>query len=259
MVEEQEEEGNAVRKPASREVAGPADVSRRWHPGGAPPPPDGIEGLDNPPPWFVPARDLPRGTAVSALFGRRVLLRPLTVNDFRAWQEVRRRNAEWLTRWEPSRVVGQPDVVEDRDAFAVRCSARQRERQLGTGYGFGVFVDGELAGEVNLSSVQRGPFQSAYVGYWIDEKHAGMGYIPEALVVLMRFVFDELNLHRMQIAIIPRNTNSRRVVDKLKVRDEGVALRYLEINGVWEDHIRYAITVEEWNERRSSLFSEWLD
>jgi ribosomal-protein-alanine N-acetyltransferase len=195
---------------------------------------------------------------VSAQFGRRVVLRPLVASDFSAWREVRRRNEDWLTRWEPSRIPGQPDVVEDKDAFAVRCSARQRERQLGTGYGFGVFVDGDFCGEVNLSSVQRGPFQSAYVGYWIDEKRAGHGYTPESVVVLLHFVFDELHLHRVQIAIIPRNLASRRVVEKLKLRDEGVALRYLEINGAWEDHVRYAITAEEWDERREDLLSEWV-
>ena len=149
-------------------------------------------------------------------------------------------------------------MVEDKDAFAVRCSARQRERQLGTGYGFGVFVDGNFAGEINLSSVQRGPFQSAYVGYWIDEKLAGNGYTPEAVVVLCRCVFDELHLHRVQIAIIPRNTASRRVVEKLNIREEGVALRYLEINGEWEDHVRYAITSEEWAERREDFLNEWV-
>jgi [ribosomal protein S5]-alanine N-acetyltransferase len=196
---------------------------------------------------------------MTTLFGRRVMLRPLVVSDFEQWREVRRRNADWLTRWEPARVPGQPDVVEDREAFAVRCSARQRERQLGTGYGFGLFVEGDFVGEINLSSVQRGPFQSAYVGYWIDEKHAGNGYTPEALVVLARFVFEDLRLHRMQIAIIPRNHASRRVVEKLDLRDEGVAERYLEINGVWEDHVRYAITAEEWAERRHELLSRWTD
>lgn len=196
---------------------------------------------------------------MTTLFGRRVLLRPLVVTDFEAWREVRRRNVDWLTKWEPARIPGQPDVVEDKDAFAARCSARQRERQLGTGFGFGLFVHGEFAGEINLSSVQRGPFQSAYVGYWIDEKHAGNGYVPEGLVVLARFVFEDLNLHRIQIAIIPRNHASRRVVEKLKIRDEGVALRYLEINGRWEDHIRYAMTAEEWWERRDELVAEWLE
>jgi ribosomal-protein-alanine N-acetyltransferase len=196
---------------------------------------------------------------MSSMFGRRVLLRPLAVSDFGAWQEVRRRNADWLTKWEAQRVAGQPDVVEDRDAYSVRCSARQRERQLGTGYGFGIFVDGDFAGEINLTAVQRGPFQSAYVGYWIDEKHAGNGYMPESVIVLAQFAFEELHLHRIQISIIPRNSASRRVVEKLGIRDEGIAIRYLEINGVWEDHVRYGLTAEEWDERGDSWRRDWVD
>jgi ribosomal-protein-alanine N-acetyltransferase len=48
------------------------------------------------------------------------------------------------------------------------------------------------------------------------------------------------------------------VVEKLAIRDEGVAERYLEINGVWEDHIRYAITFEEWQVRRDELLTGWI-
>ena len=106
--------------------------------------------------------------------------------------------------------------------------------------------------------MQRGSFQNAYVGYWIDEARAGCGYMPESVTVVTRFAFDDLRLHRLQIAIIPRNRNSRRVMEKLRYREEGIALRYLEINGVWEDHVRYAITVEEWDERRSELAAAWL-
>ena len=77
--------------------------------------------------------------------------------------------------------------------------------------------------------------------------------------MLARFAFEELRLHRIQIAIIPRNTASRRVVEKLEIREEGVAERYLEINGVWEDHVRYAITAEEWEQRRDELLTAWID
>lgn len=193
------------------------------------------------------------------LHGRRVELRQLDARDFPAWREVRRRNDEWLTRWEPRRIPGQPDVVENRDAFAARCSARSRDWQLGTGYGFGVFTEsGDFAGEMNLSSVQRGPFQNAYIGYWIDEACAGQGYTPEALVATARFAFEDLGLHRLQVAIIPRNGPSRRVVEKLGLREEGVALRYLEINGVWEDHVRYGFTAEEWTSRKAELETAWL-
>ena len=196
---------------------------------------------------------------MSTLFGKRILLRPLVASDFPSWREVRRRNVDWLTKWEAARIPGAPDVVEDRGAFEARCAARQRERMLGTGFGFGIFVGGEFAGEINLNSIQRGPFQNAYIGYWIDEKQAGNAYMSEAVALVARFAFDELHLHRIQIAIIPRNTNSRRVVEKLALREEGVALRYLEINGVWEDHCRYAMTVEEWVERTGEIHRDWLD
>ena len=193
------------------------------------------------------------------LTGRRVTLRPLAVADYSQWQEVRTRCRDWLTKWEPRRPPGAPDVVDSRAAFAARCRARDRERQLGAGYGFGIFEGSRFCGEININGVQRGPFQNAYVGYWVDEACAGKGLVPEAVVVVCRHAFEELGLHRLQIAIIPRNSASRRVVEKLDIRDEGVAVRYLEINGEWEDHVRYAITLEEWRERRAELLSSWID
>jgi len=192
------------------------------------------------------------------LHGSRVELRPLRESDFPEWQAVRRANREWLTPWEPKPPSSQPDVVEDRLAFSARCSARDRERQMDTGHGFGVFAEGRLVGEMNLSGVQRGPFQSGHVGYWIDHRHAGREYAPEALVVVLDYAFETLGLHRVQINIIPRNHASRRVVEKLGIRDEGVALGYLEINGCWEDHVRYAITSEEWQEQGPELVADWV-
>ena len=82
--------------------------------------------------------------------------------------------------------------------------------------------------------------------------------VPEAVVVTLRFAFEAISLHRVEISIIPRNTASRRVVEKLGIRQEGIAERFLEIDGVWEDHVRYAITSEEWSVRESELVSEWL-
>ena len=193
------------------------------------------------------------------LKGRRVTLRPLTVSDFGQWQEVRTRSRHWLTQWEPRRPPGTPDVIDSRAGFSARCRARDRERQLGAGFGFGIFVGPRFCGEINVNGVQRGPFQNAYVGYWVDVSCAGQGLAPEAVVVVARHAFEELGLHRLQIAIIPRNTASRRVVEKLAIRDEGVAVRYLEINGVWEDHIRFAITLEEWRDRRAELLADWID
>ncbi|HLK46417.1 MAG TPA: GNAT family protein, partial [Acidimicrobiales bacterium] len=166
------------------------------------------------------------GTDPVVLTGRRVVLRTLQDNDFEAWSEVRTRCREWLVPWEP-RMAGAPVAPEDRRNFAARCSMRERERQLGTGFGFGIFVGGRLVGELTLSSIQRGPFQNASIGYWVDEAQAGRGYVPEAVVTCLRFAFGDLGLHRVEIAIIPRNAPSRRVVEKLGIRMEGIAQRFL--------------------------------
>ena len=193
------------------------------------------------------------------LFGSRVMLRPLAASDFPAWREVRLRNEEWLVPWEPQRSESLPDPTRERSAFEARCSARDRERSADHAYPFGVFIDQQFAGEVNLNNVTRGALQGATIGYWIDQDRAGRSYIAEALVVLAKFAFVELHLHRLEICIVPRNTNSRRVVEKLAIRCEGVAERYLEINGTWEDHLRYAITAEEWVARSDELSTVWIN
>jgi ribosomal-protein-alanine N-acetyltransferase len=192
------------------------------------------------------------------LYGRRVVLRPLVPQDFNAWSEVRRRNGEWLTQWEPMRLPHHPDPETNREVFAARCGSRDRERLAGSQYAFGIFVDGAFAGELNLNNIVRGAMQSATIGYWIDRARAGRSLMSESIVVLMQFAFEELNLHRLEICIIPRNSNSRRVVEKLDLREEGIAQRFLEINGAWEDHVRFGFTIEEWNDRGEQLVRDWL-
>lgn len=192
------------------------------------------------------------------LYGRRVMLRPLQPADFAQWSEVRVRNEDWLLPWEPLRPADAPDVTRSRSAFSSRCGARDRDRQYGYNYAFGLFVEGQFAGEINLNGVVRGAQQTGTIGYWIDRAHAGHRYVAEGVVVVARFAFEELLLQRIEICIVPRNARSRRVMEVLGLREEGVAREFLEINGVREDHVRYAITAGEWFARRDELGTRWL-
>lgn len=191
--------------------------------------------------------------------GRRVTLRPLRVGDFDDYADARLSNEDWLLPWEPQRADPRHDPWRSREAFAMRCSQRERERHNGVSYGFGLFVGEQFAGEVNINSVLRGAFQSATIGYWIDRRFAGHRYVPEGVAVALCFAFEVVDLHRIEICIVPRNTRSHRVVEVIGLRHEGLATRFLEINGVWEDHVRYAITTEEWQQRRDELSRAWLD
>lgn len=197
------------------------------------------------------------GKMTIILRSKRLLLRPLKDSDFEPWNEVRVKSGEWLTQWEPLPPDGWGDPNGKR-LFNSRCVAREQETRSGTAYAFGVFIYSEFVGETNLSAIQRGPIQTATIGYWIDRKRAGNGLIPEAVASVFRFGFEDLGLHRIQIAIVPRNTASLRVVEKLGMREEGLAERYIEINGSWEDHKIFAITLEEWLLRRSFFMENFL-
>jgi ribosomal-protein-alanine N-acetyltransferase len=193
------------------------------------------------------------------LAGPRVELRPLKASDWDQWREVRVRSRDWLEPWEPFGEPGTADPVSDAEAFKARCGAWERQRHFDAAYGFGIFLrKGRFIGEVSLGSVQRGPFQSASVGYWIDEAEAGRGYMPEAVMLVIRFAFEDLGLHRVEAAIVPRNKASRRVAEKIGLRDEGTSDRFLQIRGVWEDHVRYAITAEDWALRKNELEADFL-
>ncbi|NQV98036.1 MAG: hypothetical protein HQ486_09580, partial [Acidimicrobiaceae bacterium] len=80
------------------------------------------------------------------LCGRRIMMRPLVAHDFTAWSEVRLRNGDWLLVWEPKRSEYIADPARDREAFERRCVARDRERQAGTAYTLGLFVDNLFVG-----------------------------------------------------------------------------------------------------------------
>jgi ribosomal-protein-alanine N-acetyltransferase len=61
----------------------------------------------------------------------------------------------------------------------------------------------------------------------------------------MAFAFDELRLHRLEAACLPNNEASKGLLRKLGFREEGYAVKYLRINGVWHDHLLFAILSEE--------------
>jgi ribosomal-protein-alanine N-acetyltransferase len=107
-------------------------------------------------------------------------------------------------------------------------------------------LDGDvLAGVISLSNLVRGPFQSAQLGYWIDEARNGRGLATRALAELVDHSFADLGLHRLEAATLVDNVPSRRVLEKNGFTRIGVASRYLEIAGAWSDHVLFQRTAED--------------
>ncbi len=103
----------------------------------------------------------------------------------------------------------------------------------------------ELVGDVVLEWVSR-QHRTGEVGYIVHPDHQGHGYATEAVGVLLRVAFDELDLHRVVGRVESRNAPSARVLEKLGMRREAHLVENEYVKGEWQSELVYAILDREW-------------
>jgi ribosomal-protein-alanine N-acetyltransferase len=105
--------------------------------------------------------------------------------------------------------------------------------------------DDALLGAIEFSQIVFGPFQSAYLGYFLGAPFTGRGFMTEALGLALRHAFYGMRLHRVEANVQPVNTSSIRLLRRLGFKKEGFSRRYLKIGGRWRDHERWALLAED--------------
>lgn len=176
----------------------------------------------------------------------RLVLRAPRHGDIGHYRHALRINREHLASWLPAPLPGSDPT--SLTAVSRNVIANLREWKRGEAFCWLMFDKGgddQVIGRIRVGGVMRGAFQSAYVGYWMAEQHQGRGLMTEAVRAITRYCFETIGLHRLQAAIMPNNPASMRVIEKARYRREGIAQRYLQIAGRWEDHVLFAITAEE--------------
>lgn len=169
----------------------------------------------------------------------RLLLRTLEASDLPILKDYLVRNRPFLSEWEPIRTeehfkdetlmgIIQNEAIgnENKTLLSLYLFPRDEEK---------------IIGNVVLSNIVRGPFQSCFLGYKLDEMAINKGFITEAVKKVIEIAFETYELHRIEASIMPKNIRSIRVVEKLGFEYEGLSKKYLKINGEWEDHAHYAI------------------
>lgn len=176
----------------------------------------------------------------------RLLLRPLEAEDRLEYCRVHEISADAFRPWSPA----PEDDADLPTRFARALEQSRRGWDLGTHARFvAALGDTRIAGFFALNEIVRGVFQSAYLSWSVSADAWGRGLGTEGVTALLTIAFaappEGLGLHRVEAAIIPSNVRSVRVAEKVGLRHEGLAKRYLEIAGRWQDHERFAMTAEE--------------
>jgi ribosomal-protein-alanine N-acetyltransferase len=167
--------------------------------------------------------------------GSRVELRDLVYADREAFLEMVRESRDLHRPWTypPER----PDQFDDLVSRTVRDDFKCLAAVL--------VGNGDLVGIFTVSQIVRGYFQSAYLGYYANARHAGKGLMAESMRLVLDHAFGPLSLHRLEANIQPGNAPSIALARGAGFRLEGYSPRYLLIGGRWRDHERYAITADE--------------
>lgn len=185
-------------------------------------------------------------TSTHAIKTDLVELRPLRECDRLEFIRVHQVSAAHFGPWLPQRnpLDSLDHLFTDQLQKAALAFKGGTELRLG-----GWLPDGRLAGLFSLSQIHRGPFLSAYAGWQVSADCLARGVGTSGVLGLLDLAFAPepigLGLHRVQANVIPTNTPSLRVAEKVGFRLEGKALRYLKINGQWQDHLMFAKLADE--------------
>lgn len=150
------------------------------------------------------------------------------------------RNKAFLEEWEAEKnesfysLEHQMDMLENE----------QLSMENGTAFRVYLFKKEEpdkVIGSIAFTNIVGGVFLSCYLGYKLDKDEINKGYMTEALKKAIEIIFGEFGLHRIEGNVMPKNKASLRVLEKLGFYNEGLAYKYLKINGKWEDHIHMVL------------------
>jgi ribosomal-protein-alanine N-acetyltransferase len=180
--------------------------------------------------------------AAGELRSERLLFRLPDAGLARALSEYHLRNAEHFAPYSPRRAPGFHSV----EAWRERAPAQRQACLEGQALHLLLFSAREsgdrIIGDINFTSVVRGVFQAAYLGYELDREQVGQGLMSEALAVSIAHVFEHLKLHRLMANYVPSNERSGRVLRRLGFSVEGYARDYLFLDGAWKDHVLTSLT-----------------
>ena len=166
---------------------------------------------------------------------KRLLLTLLTPQYAQLLMQYRINNQQHLAPWEPSR---------SQEYFHESASLQSAQISLDLYFAGSAMqlialneTQDEIVGVCNFNNIIRGPFQACFLGYSIAQCSQGQGLAKEMLTAAVDFAFKTLKLNRVMANYLPHNLRSGQLLQQLGFEKEGLARRYLQINGQWQDHI----------------------
>ncbi|KTR27154.1 alanine acetyltransferase [Exiguobacterium indicum] len=144
------------------------------------------------------------------------------------------------------------DALEEIDWYA-------SIRRDGTGIRFGIALqeDDVIIGSCGFLN-QSARHQRAELGFELSPAYQGQGIAKEAALAVITYGFEELSLNRIEALVLPANTASHQLLERLGFQREGLLRQYEKTRGQFDDLYMYSILRSEWSVKDLTLGSSTL-
>ena len=176
------------------------------------------------------------------LITERLVLREPADGDARTVLEYHRRNEPRFARWDPAFV----DDLARYGTWVVRARDEAAAERAYSFLAFDAAKPDTLVAQVNVFQILRLSLWTAVLGYSVDGAYEGRGYAREAVEAVIRFAFDEVNIHRLIACYDPANERSGALLRRLGFVVEGYARDMLYLRGRWRDSVMTALHNPSW-------------
>lgn len=111
----------------------------------------------------------------------------------------------------------------------------------------GIFYKGQIIGGLGMHQWDH-VVKKAQVGYWLSREHQGKGILAQCMQPFLSFLFDKLNLNKVEVHFVAANKRSAKVAERMGCRIEGVLRQGAMRNGVIEDVVIAGLLKNEWKQ-----------
>lgn len=134
-----------------------------------------------------------------------------------------------------SNLFPHPYTPIDADWWIARCVGEDPP------VNFAIVIDGEVAGGVGAVLKEDILAGTAELGWWIGTRWWGRGITTVAVRGMIRYCFEDLDLHRVEAGVMAPNRASARVAAKAGLELEGVAREAYLKRGERIDRLLYGL------------------
>ena len=158
---------------------------------------------------------------------------PVRLEDIDVLYSLTEKNREHLRIWLPW--VESTKSAEDTKGF-VEMAMRQHADK--SGIHFGIWYENQLLGVVGYHYINYAN-KKASIGYWLDKDFQGKGIMTTAANLVIKYGFEALDIHRVEIMCAVENEASNAVALRLGFEKEGTIKESEWVDGHFVDQNMY--------------------